>query len=97
MMYREEEEVAMEVMAEVVMAKVNDTAPGADQKQVMVADSAEEGILPSNTQQRAKSTENVQSVGLRDPRVRTTTGSTIVTKVKANTMNPRIVTRNSMR
>ena len=99
MLYREEEEVAMEVVPE-----VNKMVPDADQNQVMVADSAEEGILPSNAQDGAKSAENVErkntlriSVDLTDPRVRTTIGSRIMTKVKANTTNPRIIARNSMR
>ena len=65
----------------------------------MVADSVEEGILPSNAQHWAKDAGNVErkttlriSVGLIDPKVRTTIGGKIATKVKANTTDPRIVT-----
>ena len=70
----------------------------------MVADSAGEGILLSNAKHGAKSAENVErktalkiSVDLKDPRVGTTIGSRIMTKVKVNATNPRIITGNSMR
>ena len=57
MLYREEEEVAVEVMAEVIVTELNEMVPDADQNQVMVADSVEEGILPSDAQHWAKSAE----------------------------------------
>ena len=91
-------------MAMEFMAEVDEMVPDTDQNQMMVADSAEEGILPSNAQHGAKSAENVErkstsriSVDLTDPRVGTTIGSRILTKVKSNTTNPRIIKRNSMR
>ena len=50
----------MEVVAKMVVAKVDEMVPDTDQNQAMVADSVEEGILSSNAQHRAKSAENVE-------------------------------------
>ena len=94
----------MEVMAKMVMAEVDEMVPDTDQNQVMAADSVEEGFLSINAQHEAKSAENMErkttsriSVDLTDLKVRTTIGSRIMTKVKANTTDPMIIRRNSMR